>query len=270
MRQRRHGLAVLSAALAFRALAAPPPVSAGAWTLPKDTGLVIGSLGWTQNETSFFSRNPNPNASRFIKREARIYLEYGVTDWLTAIIQPEALNQHLNAPNRASYTGLGYSRFALKARVFEQSAFVVSVQGQLAVPPPSDQPNRAQLGNTGPETDWRLNAGYGFEVWSRPAFADFSGGYRTRSGRPASEWRFDLAFGIRPVETWLILLQSFNAISDGAGTGGFPQQSSSKLQLSVVHDIDKHWSVQLGLLQTVASRRVGTETGVIGAVWRRF
>ena len=261
--------AVLLSAILLSPLC-PSAARAGAWTLPKGAGLVIGSASWLQNETSFFSRNLNPNASRFIKREARLYVEYGVTDWLTAIVQPEALNQHLNAPNRASYNGLGYSRFALKARLYEHSAFVISAQGQIAVPPPSDQPNRAQIGNTGPETDWLINAGYGFELWSKPAFADVSAGYRTRSGRPPSEWRLDLALGIRPTPDWMILLQSFNMISDGAGAAGFPQQSSSKVQISLIYDINKAWSVQLGLLQTIASRRVGTETGAIGAVWHRF
>ena len=247
----------------------PTAANGGAWTFEQGHGVVIATGNWTGNNT-LFGGSLSPSASRFVKREARVYAEYGVTDWLTAIVQPELVNIHLNAPNRATYSGLGYSRLGLRARVFESGRFVVSAEGQIALPGPSDQPNRAQVGNTGPETDARLNAGYGFELFSRQSFVDASIGYRTRGGRPPDEYRADFAFGIRPVSDWLILLQSFNSISNGAGAPGFPQQSSSKLQLSVVYDFAPSWSVQAGVLQTVASRRTGTETGALAALWYRF
>ena len=249
-------------------------VFAGAWTLPAGTGQIILGGDWIRNDPSAFGQSLNPNTQRSIKREIRAYGEYGVTDWLTAVLQPEFVNQHLDAPNRAAYTGLGYSGFGLRTRVLKTERWIVSFEGRLDAPGPSDRPgtlpNPAQIGNTGPRYDGRINAGYAFELFSKPSFIDVSAGYRIRTGRPPNETRADLTFGVRPAADWLVLIQSFNSISDGSGATGFPDQASSKLQISVVYDWSKRWSVQLGVLQTIASRRVGTETGAIGAVWYRF
>ena len=250
-------------------------VHASAWTLQQGSGQIIFGGGWTRNDPSSFGQGLDPNTQRSIKREARAYGEYGVTDWLTAVFQPEFVNQHLDAPNRASYNGLGYTSFGLRTRVFKTDHWVVSLEGHLDPPGPSDhgatdRPNAAQAGNTGPRYDGRINIGYGFELWSQPSFIDISGGYRIRTGRPPSEYRADLTFGIRPWTNWLVLVQSYNSYSDGTGAPGFPRQLSSKLQVSMVYDWSKRWSVQIGVLQTVASRRVGTETGAIGAIWYRF
>lgn len=245
-------------------------VHASAWTLQKGTGQLIFGGDWIRNDPSAFGGGLNPNTQRSIKREARAYGEYGVTDWLTAVFQPEFVNQRLDAPNRAAYNGLGYASFGLRTRVLKTERWVVSLEGHVDPPGPSDQPNPAQAGNTGPRYDARFNVGYGFELWSKPAFIDASAGYRVRTGRPPSEYRADLTFGIRPWTDWMILVQSYNSLSDGAGAPGFPRQASSKLQVSVVYDWSKRWSAQLGFLQTVASRRVGTETGAIAALWYRF
>ncbi len=268
----RSWLKIAASALVFGAFMASPDRAAfaGAWTLPEESGQIIASGTWTQSELAASGKTLNPNSSRSIKREARAYVEYGVKDWLTAILQPEFINQHLDAPNRASYRGLGYTQFALKARVFAANGFVLSLESGLGIPGPSDQPNRAQIGNTGLQSDWRLNAGYGFEIFSLPAFIDLSAGYRTRAGRPPNEGRADFTFGIRPGEKWLVLLQSFNSISNGPGAAGFPQQSASKFQASAVYDLTRKWSLQLGVLQTLASRRIGSETGASCALWYRF
>ena len=171
--------------------ACPPaegiPAFAGAWTLPKNTGQIIFGGDWIRNDPSTFGQSLNPNTQRSIKREARAYGEYGVTDWLTAVFQPEFVNQHLDAPNRAAYNGLGYTSFGLRTRILKTDNWVVSLEGHVAPPGPSDQPNPAQAGNTGPRYDARLNVGYGFKLWSRASFVDVSAGYRIRTGRPPSE-----------------------------------------------------------------------------------
>lgn len=252
------------------AAAAPPDLGhAGAWTLPQGSGLAIFSIDWIRNDPSVFG-SANPNSQRSIKREARLYAEYGVTDWLTAVLQPELVNQHLDQPNRASYAGLGYTSLGLRARVLTGERFVLSLEGHVDPPGPSDQPNPAQAGETGPRYQAGINAGYSFELLGHPAFVDASFAYRLRTGRPPNEVRSDLTFGIRPIENWLILVQSFTYVTNGAGRAGFPEQVSSKLAFSLVHDFSSRWSAQLGVVQTIASRRVGTETGVIGAVWYRF
>ena len=250
-------------------------VLAGAWTFEKGTGQIIASGEWTQNNPAPLSATLDPKTAKYVKRAIRAYGEYGVTDWLTLVFQPEFVNQHLSAPNPAGYGGAGYSRIGARTRVFRTDSLVISVEGQFALPAPSDHGsdgslNRAQAGNTGPETDWRINAGYAFSILSKSAFIDVSAGYRTRGGRPADEWRGDVTLGVRPTPRWLMLIQLFNRISNGAGAPGFPYNSSSKLQVSAVYALTPSWSLQAGLVQTVMSHRSGYETGCIGGLWYKF
>jgi protein XagA len=76
------------------------------------------------------------------------------------------------------------------------------------------------------------------------SFADAEAAYRFYAGNQPAEWRIDLAMGVRPVPRLLMMLQSFNSITNGSGK--FGHVSWSKLQPSFVYDIAQQWSVQLG------------------------
>ena len=71
-------------------------------------------------------------------------------------------------------------------------------------------------------------------------------GYRWRSAGP-DQWRFDATLGTRPVSWLLLMLQSFNTVSQSANAVLEPAMRQHKLQVSAVYDINKTWSAQLGV-----------------------
>ena len=68
-----------------------------------------------------------------------------------------------------------------------------------------------------------------------PAFFDLQVAQRFRGGGAPGEFHADFTLGVRPAPRWLLLAQSFNVISEGAGSWGFPSYEYYKLQLSAVY-----------------------------------
>ena len=73
---------------------------------------------------------------------------------------------------------------------------------------------------------------------------------------------------MRPQPGLLLMLQDFSSFAPPRGL--IARQSSSKLQASVVYDLSRTWSVQVGGFHTIAGRDVVCETGPFGALWYRF
>jgi hypothetical protein len=64
------------------------------------------------------------------------------------------------------------------------------------------------------------------------------------------------------------MLQSFTSISNGSLQ--FGHVSWTKLQPSIVFDIAKNWSVQIGGFVTVSGINAGRELGPAVGLWYRF
>ncbi len=247
-----------------------PKVTSGAFTQPSGQGLIIATASFTTSGQGFDNKGFPGLTARTQKRELSLYGEYGITDWLTGIGQTTAASRSLSGIVSDHFTGLDYTAAGLRAKVATLGRFVLSVEGNLRIPGASDGKRPAQAGHTGFESDLRIQAGVNFDLWSWASFADASVGYRMRSGDPASEYRGDFTFGTRPKERWLWLLQSFNTMSEGKGRNGFPAQREHKLQSSVVYDINKAWSVQLGAVSTLAGKNTTRDMGGFVSIWRRF
>ena len=209
-------------------------------------------------------------AAKTRKTEPSIYIEYGLQSWISVFAQGSYTNNQVGSPVNATYSGLGYSEFGGRVRILETSGFILSSQSSVRLPAPSDHQNPAQIGNTGLESDNRLQLGKSFKLYGFSAFSDINIGYRTRAGLPANEWRSDFSFGIRPSPKFMVLMQSFNAVSDGSGRARFPKSASSKVQLSAVYDFSTKWSGQVGAFTTIIGRSYNRETGALIALWRRF
>ena len=79
-------------------VAAPGAACAGAWTLPQGTGQWLAGLS-ASTATSYFNGSGLSSAPRYNKEELQALIEYGVTDQLTAIVNPGL--QHIDiAANR--------------------------------------------------------------------------------------------------------------------------------------------------------------------------
>jgi hypothetical protein len=250
-------------------LLSPCPAFAGAWTLPQGSGQAVVTATTSTANSEFDGSGLTPTP-RYNKSELEALIEYGITDRLTAIAAPGLQHVDIESPTDARRTGLGYSEFGGRYRLLQADSWVVSGQATVNVPGTNDTSNPAAIGYTGIETDVRGLIGYGFALSAMPAFVDLEVAQHFRAGAPPNEFRVDATFGLRVAPQWLLLAQSFNVISEGAGTAPFTSYDYYKFQLSAVYSLTASVSLQLGGFTTYAGRNALQENGGVFGVWYRF
>jgi len=160
---------------ALIALACCFQAKAGAWTLPEEDGQAIVTLAYSFANDAFDQDGDTIAIEPFTKFELRGYVEYGLTDWATLIVQPEL---RLKEQGQDDSNGLGRFDLGLRARLWQSDFAVASVEGGVSAPGQSD--DLAPL--NGGDTDWELEAralyGRGFDIGWRHGFLDAQLGYR--------------------------------------------------------------------------------------------
>ena len=255
---------------AFGLLSLPSVAWAGAWTLPDGTGQWIATLT-AASSSSYFNGGGLASTPRYDKDEAQVLIEYGLTDRLTAILDPGLQHIDIAAPTSADRTGLDYTEFGARYGFVVDPTWVFSGQATLRVPGTDDTSNPAAVGYTDVEADLRLLLGHSFKFADLPAFFDVEVAQRVRTAGYPSEFRVDATLGVNVLPRWMLLAQSFNVISEGSGIsiyGG--SYEYYKVQLSAVYELAPTWSVQGGGYVTYAGRNALQENGLIFGVWHRF
>lgn len=253
-------------------LTAPSPVLAGAWTLPEGTGQVLATVTASTATSVLNGSSGLSSTPRYSKTEVDALIEYGLTDRLTAIIDPGLQYVDIAAPTAANRMGLGYTAFGARYQIWQTEGWVFSGQATLRLPGTDDTPNHAAIGYTDVEGDFRALVGHNFRIGDMPAFSDVEVAERARSAGAPSEFRVDGTLGVVVVPQWLLLAQSFNVISEGSGTNTIFGGSYEyyKAQLSLVYEVTPDWSVQGGGFTTYAGRNALQENGLIFGVWHKF
>jgi hypothetical protein len=147
---------------------------------------------------------------------------------------------------------------------------VTSAQVTFRIPGTYEYTNPAAIGYTDPEVDVRGLVGYSFKAGTLPSFVDVEIAQRFRIGGPPDEFRTDITLGVNVTDKWLLLAQSFNVTSEGAGTWGFGSFGYYKLQLSAVYAVTKSVSLQLGGYSTYWGRNALQENGLVVGAWYKF
>lgn len=260
----------LGLGLAIGSLLFSTSAFAGAWTLDAGTGQAIVTDTASQAAKGTDGNRNLQGTPLYTKNELQALIEYGVTKDLTAIITPSLQRVEVGEPYNALRGGLGYTDVGARVRITGGDNWVFSGQTTFRIPGTFDNKNVAAIGYTDPEVDVRGLVGYSFNVAAMPSFIDFEVAQRFRLGGPPDELRIDATFGIRPSDRLLLLAQSFNVMSEGAGTWGFASYDYYKLQLSAVYGLTPAISVQVGGFTTYAGRNGLQENGVLLAGWYKF
>lgn len=254
----------------FALLCVPSVAWAGAWTLPEGTGQWLTTLTGTTS-TSYFTYSGLASTPRYSKQELGVLIEYGVTDRLTAIFDPGLQNIDIAPPTNAERFGLNYTEFGARYGFFESQDWVVSGQTTLRIPGTTDTSNPAAIGYTDVEADFRALLGHNFKAGDMPAFFDFEVAERWRTDGYPSEFRFEGTLGLKVYPRWMLLLQSFNVISEGSGISIFGgSYEYYKVELSALYTLTDTWWLQFGGVSTYAGRNALQENGVILGVWHQF
>jgi hypothetical protein len=248
----------------------PVEALAGAWTLDAGTGqvAVIGSAS-TSDQIFDASRNIQ-SVPRYSKFELTSLIEYGATNWLTLMLLPQLQHVDIGSPIDAQRAGFGYTEFGGRAKLYDWNSWVFSTQATVRVPGMAASANPAAVGYTDTQVDVRGLLGHSFAVGTWPAFVDLQVAQRFRSAGAPDEFRADFTLGVRPDPKWMFLAQSFNVVSEGAGTWGFPSYDYFKFQLSAVYQVTPAIGLQLGGFTAYTGRNALQENGVVLGAWFKF
>src|SRR5262245_9833344 len=108
--------AATSPFLILLAVTPASPVIAGAWTQEKDKGQVIAQGTFTRSTRQFDDSGDPVSIPRYDKFEMNVLIEYGLTDWLTVMTQPQLMWTGIAPPTDAEASGLGYTDLGARAR----------------------------------------------------------------------------------------------------------------------------------------------------------
>ncbi|MCW6508044.1 hypothetical protein [Lichenifustis flavocetrariae] len=243
---------------------------AGAFNIPQGQGLAIVDFTFSGGSRYFNGLGRLAPADRFQRGDVSDYVEYGVTDWLMAIVRPDLTVVSLHGQPSGQYAGLGTSEAGAQLRLLAFGPAVLAAQGTFRLPGSTDRRDPALVGQTSHDADLRGLFGVSFALGDWPAFLDAQMAYRFRDGAAPDELHADLTLGVRPRADIMVLLQAFNTTGLAPGTPWFPRQEYTHVELSGVYDLGPVWSVQLGVFTTVLGRQTLRERGVTSAVWHRF
>ena len=247
-----------------------PAALAGAWTLDAGAGQVLVGGTLSTSDLVFNPARQMQDAPRYNKFESQALLEYGVTEHFTAIVGPGLQDIHIEAPVNAERAGLGYTDLGGRYQLLQADSWVVSGQVLLRLPGTTENANPAAIGYTDVQTDVRALLGHSFVLGSMPAFIDLEAAQRFCTAGAPDEFHADLTFGVRPAPRWLLLVQSFNVLSEGSGTWGYSSYDYEKAQLSVVYAVSAALSLQVGGFSTYAGRNALQENGLVLGAWYKF
>lgn len=255
------------------AVLAGSPAYGGALLLPEGQGQLILTTTFADASNAYDSRGRLIKTPSYRKFEAGGYLEYGATDWLTLVSQGGGMDfqgsnsapHSLSSSPASQYRGLGLGAIGARTRLGEIEGFYFSLEGSVraasrAAETYLDMKDFLQV-------DARLQMFHSLDIWSLPAFIDAQLGCRTR-GQNGDEVRADLTLGARPMPDVLLLAQSFTAVSPRPGFGS--SFAAQKFEASGVYDLNRAFSLQLGVVYAPFGVNSPAERGVIGAVWARF
>jgi hypothetical protein len=243
---------------------------AGAWTLNAGEGSVIATGSFSAATRAYDGKGNLAPATRYAKQEAQALIEYGAADWLTLMFAPSLQHVDIAGPFASERLGLGYTEAGARARLWQNESWVFSAQAVLRMPGTFDNSNVAAIGYTDGQVDVRALAGYSFSMGPWPAFVDVQLAQRFRSRGAPDEFRADVTFGFQPLDRWRVLVQSFNVVSEGAGSWGYPQYAYYKAQLSAVYSLTQALAVQFGGFTTFSGHNAIQENGLILAAWYKF
>jgi hypothetical protein len=279
----------LKLALGFAALfASTLPARAGAWLMPADGGLAILTATVAEARKVYDPRGRVVPSPPYRVGVAQLYLEHGVTDWLTlvgegnymdftgsgdptvniyaAVEAAKARLPVVATPVRGPrYEGLGLGAIGARLPLWRTAHYVLTFQvGARGASPAA----RRFLDMREPvQADARVLYGRPVRCLGLDGFVDVQLGGRT-GGQNGVEARLDLTVGLRPTPALTLMAQSFSAFTPRGGpAGGVGMQ---RFQVSAVYDLTPAIAVQVGANGVIAGVNAPSERGGFAGVWWRY
>lgn len=251
---------------------------AGAWVQEKGQGLSITTFRWYESDDFWDQSNHLHEGSRYRKLEINPYLEYGVTEKLTAgfnVFVPD-----IQASGQGSNFGLGDFEIFARYRLWKSDVSTVSTQVLLKIPEAYDHNELPLIGQGQYDVEWRMLYGHSWTWGKHSWFVNAEGGVRKRVGPPADEIRLDWMIGWKSTgEKWEIDFRQENIIGLRNNEGmtlndPFREQSTDydlyKATLCALYWVNQRLGLQAGVTQDIYGRNTGRGFAPFAAAWIRF
>ncbi|MEM8662782.1 MAG: hypothetical protein AAGF49_01505 [Pseudomonadota bacterium] len=254
---------------------------AGAWTLERGKTHTYTTSSFTYGNHGFDNDGKLVKVPEYRKFTLNAALEYGVRDWLTAVVRGEmreetGFGEIYREPYRnplfvEGKTGVriiygersqtfGAVEGGARVRLAKGERYVASAQAVVA----SGGFDYDGVGakSDGPFVEARALFGIGSPIWGKHTFFDAQAGYRVRlDSDDTDELVVDLTVGAQLLPRWMVLGQTFSTLEvDG-------ETHYTKAGGSVVYAVNERLKVELGGIATVYGRNALQEYGGKVGFW---
>ena len=249
---------------------ASPGANAAAWLVETGGKHHYNALHYYQT-SSFSDENGVSSATDLYHKYESINLfEYGLNDSLTLGAKYGYIY--------ASQTGFGTNKgltdpeFLTRFKVWGNSKNIISIQPSIKIP--LGNANKDRPFSTGQyDAEIRLLWGSSFSD-VRQSFFNLETAFKIRGGENPDEIKIDATGGIYLASKTMALAQLFSTASVGHEAISITTRNPSdfytqKLEISLVHTIKKHLSIQVGIYGEVFSENSARGNGVFISLWRQ-
>lgn len=245
---------------------------AGAWNQRAGEGQVISTSSWS-HAGQIFDDDYNAIPLRgFTKTETRLYIEQGVTDWLTLVGNTgfQTLNFR-DGDSRFDFDGLDDIEIGAQIDTYSRPDLATSIRLSYVVDSQLD--NRAiDILSGGNQFEARGLIGQSRETLLGDFFYDAQFALRTKTFDKVDETQAALTLGYKPTHRWLFMTQSYARVSASETVDGFrvPEQLQVSSHVSAAHQFRPGRYIQLGVGQTVFGRNIVKERSVFMGLWTEY
>ena len=247
----------------------PVHAAAGAWTQGRHEWFSIMSFDTASAGRGYGATSRADAPVKFDKLYVKNLVEFGLSRRITLFAVSDYVVANATwadeAPVRARDASLeAGARIRLTERIG-----VLSVQGSYKQAGPFDLSNSVGL-DPAHIVEARLLYGTGFRLLGRDGFADIEAAQRWITRPRPDETVLDITAGLWIGTKTMVMLQNFNTISAGDAVPPYTYFRTHKIELSLVRNVTRHWSVQIGGFISPAGQNSLVEQGASLALWRNF
>lgn len=245
---------------------------AGAWNQRGGEGQVISTSSWSHAGQIFDDDYDAVPLRGFTKTETRLYIEQGVTDWLTVVGNTgfQTLNFR-DGDSRFDFDGLDDIEIGAQIKTYSREGLATAVRVSYVVDSQLD--NRAiDVLSGGNQFEARGLIGQSSETLIGDFFYDAQFAIRTEDFDKIDETQAALTLGYKPTHRWLFMSQSYGIVSAEETVSGFrvPEQVQISTHVSAAHQYRPGRYIQLGVGQTVFGRNIVKERSVFMGLWTEY
>ena len=262
-----HYLIILGACFFFSERA-----YAGAWNQRAGEGQVISTSYWSNAGQIFNEDYEAVPLQGFTKTETRVYIEQGLTDWLTFVGNTglQTLNFR-DGDSRFDFEGLDDVELGLQFKTHAREGLSTAIRLSYVIDSRLDN-QAVDVLRGGDQYELRALIGQSRETLLGDFFYDAQMAVRTEGFEKVDVLQTALTLGFKPTERWLLMSQSYLNFSNNDKVDGFevPEQTQLTSQLSIARQYKPGRYVQFGSGQTLFGQNIVKERSLFIGIWTEY